>query len=103
MLNYLRSLWVKDVEKLNNIEVLGGTDEASRTGMGSFRVKGKTSIDDAKALQLRIEKEFGIFTVVRKGLASGGCVRVTPQVFTTPEDIQLLVSALKKIDQTPSS
>lgn len=99
-LNYLRSLWINKVEKLNNIEVLGGSDEESKTGMGSFRIKGKTSIDDAKALQLRIEKEFGIFTVVRKGLASGGCVRVTPQVFSTPEQVEQLVVALKTINKS---
>jgi selenocysteine lyase/cysteine desulfurase len=99
-LSYLRSLWVNDVEKLSNIEVLGGTDEESRTGMCSFRIRGKNSTVDAKALQLRIEKEFGLFTVVRKGLASGGCVRVTPQVFTTPDEIRLLVKALEKINQT---
>ena len=102
-LSYLRSLWADEAEKLDNIEVLGGTDEASRTGMGSFRLRGKTSIDDAKELQLRIEKEFGIFTVVRKGLASGGCVRVTPQVFTTPDEIKLLVKALKNINNTLST
>lgn len=100
-LNYLRSLWTTEAEKLSNIEVLGGTDEASRTGMGSFRLRGKTSIDDAKALQLRVEKEFGVFTVVRKGLASGGCVRVTPQVFNTPDQVAHLLDALKKINKKP--
>lgn len=99
-LRYLNGLWREKVEKMQKIEVLGGTDNASRTGMGSFRIKGKTSMEDAQALQLRIEKEFGIFTVVRKGLASGSCVRVTPQVFTTPEQVQLLVSALKQINGT---
>ena len=102
-LNYLRQLWLSKASKLKHIEVLGGTDEASRTGMGSFRIRGKNSIEDAKALQLRIEKEFGVFTVVRKGLASGGCVRVTPQVFNTPEQIKQLVDALNQIDKSVSS
>jgi selenocysteine lyase/cysteine desulfurase len=102
-LNYLRDLWVSNTLKLKHIEVLGGTDEASRTGMGSFRIRGKNSIKDAKALQLKIEKEFGVFTVVRKGLSSGGCVRVTPQVFNTPDQIKQLVSALNQIDKSISS
>jgi len=102
-LNYLRSLWVNEAEQLTHIEVLGGLDEESKSGMASFRIKGSTSIEEVKALQLRLEQEFGIFTVVRKGLASGGCVRVTPQVFTTPQEIQLMVSALKKIDDSLAS
>jgi len=44
-----------------------------------------------------LEQEFEIFTVVRKGLSSGYCVRVTPQVFTTPDDIAQLVNALQKL------
>ncbi|MCP5091372.1 MAG: aminotransferase, partial [Gammaproteobacteria bacterium] len=49
------------------------------------------------ALQQRLEQEFGIFTVIRRGLASGYCVRVTPQVFTTPNDMAQLVDALKRL------
>ncbi|MBT8116174.1 MAG: aminotransferase class V-fold PLP-dependent enzyme, partial [Arenicella sp.] len=71
-LRYLRSLWTSEAQNMTHIEVLGGKDEASWTGIGSFRLTGKPSIEDAKHLQLRMEEDFGIFTVVRKGLASGG-------------------------------
>ena len=97
-LRYLRGLWTREAEEMSHIEVLGGADEASWTGIGSFRLAGKTTIDDAKDLQLRLEKEFGIFTVVRKGLASGGCVRITPQVFNTADEIGQLVDTLKRLD-----
>ena len=82
---------------MSHIELLGGLDEASWTGMGSFRLAGRRSENDAKALQQRLEEQFGIFTVVRDGLASGYCVRVTPQVFTTPNELTQLVDALKKL------
>ena len=78
-----------------HIELLGGADEASWSGMGSFRLAGQTSADDVRALQLRLEEEFGIFTVVRYGLTSGACIRVTPQVFLSPDDMGQLVDALK--------
>lgn len=65
--------------------------------MGSFRLADRRSSNEVTALQLRLEQEFGIFTVVRKGLASGYCVRVTPQVFTTPDNIAQLVDALKRL------
>jgi selenocysteine lyase/cysteine desulfurase len=80
-----------------HIEVLGGLNEESWTGMGSFRLEGRHSAEDVTALQQRLEHEFGVFTVVRKGLASGYCVRVTPQVFNTPDDMAQLVGALKQL------
>jgi len=96
-LRYLRQLWTSEAESMPHIEVLGGLDEESWTGMGSFRLAARRSVKDVTALQQRLEQEFGIFTVIRKGLASGYCVRVTPQVFTTPDDMAQLVDALKRL------
>lgn len=96
-LRYLRSLWTTEAQKIDNIELLGGSDEESWTGMASFRLKGKKTTDDAKALQLRLEKEFSVFTVIRTGLASGSCIRITPQVFNSPKEIDNLLQALKQI------
>ena len=96
-LRYLRRLWTDEAETMTHIEVLGGLDEASWSGMGSFRLQGKHSAEEVAELQQRLEREFGIFTVVRDGLASGHCVRITPQVFTTPDDLAQLVDALKRL------
>jgi selenocysteine lyase/cysteine desulfurase len=96
-LRYLRSLWVSEAEKMPHIEVLGGLDKESSTGMGAFRLAGKTTLKDAKNLQQRLEKEFGVFTVVRVGLASGSCIRITPQVFVTADEIGQLVMAMKAL------
>lgn len=97
-LRYLRQLWTNEAESMSHIELLGGIDEASWTGMGSFRLEGRNSEKDAKGLQQRLEQEFGIFTVIRDGLASGYCVRVTPQVFTMPDELAQLVDALKRLN-----
>ncbi|MDO6533114.1 aminotransferase class V-fold PLP-dependent enzyme [Alteromonas stellipolaris] len=96
-LRYLRNLWVEEAKKLPNIEVLGGEDDASSTGMGAFRTKGKVSLDDAKMIQQRLENEFNVFTVVRVGLASGCCIRVTPQIFISAEEMKQLTLALKSL------
>jgi selenocysteine lyase/cysteine desulfurase len=96
-LRYLRQLWTNEAESMSHIELLGGLDEASWTGMGSFRLEGKNTAENVTALQQRLEHDFGIFTVVRKGLASGYCDRVTPQVFTKPDDMAQLVDALKRM------
>jgi len=96
-LRYLRRLWTDEAESMSHIELLGGLDEASWTGMASFRLKGKSSEEEVRGLQLRLEQEFGVFTVVRTGLASGYCVRITPQVFITPDDLAQLVDALTRL------
>jgi len=96
-LRYLRQLWTNEAETMSHIELLGGLDEESWTGMGSFRLMGQRTEEDVKALHQRLEQEFGIFTVIRDGLASGHCIRVTPQVFTTPENMAQLVDALKRL------
>jgi selenocysteine lyase/cysteine desulfurase len=96
-LRYLRSLWTSEAERMPHIEVLGGRDEASWTGIASFRLAGQSSVDDAAALQGLLENEFGIFTVIRKGLDGGGCVRITPQVFNSADDIAVLVDALRRL------
>ena len=82
---------------MEHIEVLGGADEASWTGMASFRLKGQNSAAQVNALQKRLEQDFGIFTVARYELDSGACIRVTPQVFTTADEIQQLISALNRL------
>jgi selenocysteine lyase/cysteine desulfurase len=96
-LRYLRNLWFSEAQTMPYIEVLGGKDEMSSTGMSSFRMTGKTSIEDAKELQQTLENDYGIFTVVRKGLHSGACIRITPQVFTGADEIQKLVDSMKKL------
>jgi selenocysteine lyase/cysteine desulfurase len=96
-LRYLRQLWTGEAESMPHVELLGGRDEASWTGMGSFRLAGQNTPEGVTALQQRLEHEFGIFTVVRKGLASGYCIRITPQVFTTPDELGQLVDALKRL------
>ena len=96
-LRYLRSLWTDETRHMTHIELLGGSDEPSWTGIASFRLKGKSTIDDAEDLQRRLEQESGIFTVVRKGLASGGCVRITPQVYNSADEMGRLVDAMRKL------
>lgn len=97
-LRYLRSLWTEQAQRMSHIELLGGADEPSWTGIASFRLTGETTIEDAERLQQRLEKEFGIFTVVRKGLASGACVRITPQVFNSADEVGRLVDAMRQLN-----
>lgn len=96
-LKYLRERWVTAARQMSHIEVLGATDDASASGMGAFRLAGQSSREQINQLQLRLENEFGVFTVGRHDLASGSCIRVTPQVFTTLAEVDALVAALSKL------
>ena len=96
-LKYLASLWRGPADTMRHINVLGAADTDSATGMGGFRVRGKTSLEDNRALQKRLETEFGVFTVVRDGLDGGCIIRVTPQVHTTLADVGQLVAALERL------
>ena len=96
-LKYLRERWVSKARNMPHIEVLGATDDASASGMGAFRLAGQTRREQITQLQQRLENEFGVFTVGRHDLSSGSCIRVTPQVFTTLQEIDALVDALASL------
>jgi selenocysteine lyase/cysteine desulfurase len=96
-LKYLASLWRDEASTISGIEVLGPADAESATGLGAFRLSGQTSAAQIQALQKQLESQFGIFTVARYGLASGACIRVTPQVFSTPQDMIKLKEALQQL------
>lgn len=96
-LRYLRGLWTSEALQMDHIEVIGAVDEASWSGIASLRLAGRTTAADARALQQTLEQEHGIFTVARYGLDSGACVRITPQVFTSADEIEQLVEALGRL------
>lgn len=96
-LRYLRGLWTEEALQMSHIEVLGGGDEASWSGLASFRLRDRRTGEDARNLQQRLEHEFGIFTVARYALNSGACIRITPQIFTSADEIAQLVDAMKRL------
>ncbi|MEM9388009.1 MAG: hypothetical protein AAGA68_23340 [Pseudomonadota bacterium] len=95
-LRYLRSLWTEPAGEMEHVETLGGLDEASWSGIGSLRLRDRSTEQDARSLQQALEAA-GVFTVIRVGLGGGACVRITPQVFTQPAQISALVDVLKRL------
>lgn len=90
-LRHLRSLWVTPLRDHPRIQILTPEDPRLSGGITSFRLKGHDSVAVAKDLLARHK----IFTVHRVGVAAGPCVRVTPGIFNSAEDMQSLVQALK--------
>lgn len=98
-LAYLRNAWVGQVRPLERIEILTPDDPRMYAGITSFRVAGKTSAADNKALAERLLAEFDIFSVLRDGVAAGCCVRITPALYNTPDHADRLAEALHTIVQ----
>ena len=96
-LRYLRSLWTTPFEGSSILELLGGAEEAAWSGIGSFRLPQQRGAEAARELQQLLVERAGIFSVPRYGLASGACVRITPQVFTPASDVKKLVVALQAL------
>ncbi|WP_310476203.1 aminotransferase class V-fold PLP-dependent enzyme [Sandarakinorhabdus sp.] len=96
-LQYLRNRWVKPLRGLSGLEIMLGDDPATFGAITSFRIAGHTSTAENIAITDTLFNRYRIMTVHRSGLADGGCVRVTPGLFTRAQDCDLLVAALKDL------
>ena len=96
-LRFLANSWTEPARSLPGIEIISPPDQALRAGIAAFRRRGETSTEQNRSLVERLLKDFGIFTVVRTGLASGACVRVTPGIFTSEAETRALLNALEQI------
>ena len=93
-LRYLRDRWVAKARALPNIEVLTPDEPGLAAGITSFRVKNKGSREDNNALVVALRDKHKVLTVRRDGVAKGQCVRVSPALYTTEEELDRLVAAL---------
>ena len=94
-LRYLRDQWAEAVRGHDAWEILTPTDKRLYGGLTSFRRRGRTKLDENVQLAKRLLDEARIFTVHRAGLESGACVRVTPSVFTSLDDVEQLRKVLE--------
>ncbi|WP_437909768.1 aminotransferase class V-fold PLP-dependent enzyme [Sorangium sp. So ce327] len=93
-LRYLRDCWVSRARQIGNVEVLTPDDPEMYGAITSFRIAGRTSEADNVAIADYLMDTHRIFTVRRGGLAKGDCVRVTPALYTSVDDVNRLASAL---------
>jgi selenocysteine lyase/cysteine desulfurase len=96
-LGRLRNRWVEAARDIDGVQVLASNDPRLSSAIASFRLRGKTSVAENAALSKRLLKEHGVFAVLRDGLASGACVRVTPAIFTSEAQVDRLVAGLSAI------
>ena len=86
-LHYLKSIWINELEKTPGVEIV--TPKNLSCAIASFRIKNKKVADVADYLY----KQHNILTVNR-ALDKEGCIRVTPSVYTSVDDMNKFVAAV---------
>lgn len=93
-LRALRDQWVRHARSIPGIDVLTPDDPALHGAMTSFRFRDAISAQANAAIVEQLLSRHRIFTVHRVGAARGACVRITPSLFTSRNDIDHLTGAL---------
>jgi selenocysteine lyase/cysteine desulfurase len=96
-LRYLRDRWVNAVRGVKGVDILTPDDPYMVGAITGIRLHGRGDAASNRALTTTLLDEFGIFTFARTGIAKGDCVRVTPGLYTTAQDIDKLASAITKV------
>ncbi len=102
-LRYLRNLWVEPARKMKGLTVLTPDDPNMVAALTSFRLDGVVTTSANDAVTKHLAEKFGVLTVRRTGPAAGDCIRVTPSIYTSADDVMKLVNALRSITASPRS
>ena len=98
-LRYLRDRWAEPLRRHGGIDILTPSDPRLTCALTSFRLAGRTTVADNRAIAARMLEQHRIFVVDREGPARGACVRVTPAIFTSEDDIDRLSAALRQMSR----
>jgi hypothetical protein len=88
---------------MKGLMVLTPDDEDMVAALTSFRLDGLTSTSANDSVVRQLAEKFGVLTVRRTGPAAGDCIRVTPSVYTSADDVMKLVNALRSITASPKT
>lgn len=91
-LRYLQSYWTSQVRQVDGVVVNTPADQTRCCGIANVGVKKMKPGDLADTLL----KKYRIYTVAIDGAGVHGC-RITPNIYTTPADLDVLVRALKEL------
>ncbi len=88
---YLRRRWAERVKELPRVRVLNPPDIRQACGIGAMRIEGV----DSGALTDFLEAKYRIHVRPRFVRGEFDCIRVSPSVFTTLEEIDLFSAAIE--------
>ena len=93
-LRYLQTYWTSKVRDLPGVNVNTPKDSTRHCAIANVGVTGIKPGDLADILL----KKYKIYTVAIDGAGVHGC-RITPNIYTTPAELDVLVQALKKLSK----
>jgi len=93
-LRFLRNYWVDSVREMDGIEMMLPDEGNNYAAITSFRLPGMKTITQARQVHSLFLKKYGVMVVARAGLDSGACLRVTPALFNTTDELDRLVAAV---------
>ncbi|MCU0358890.1 MAG: aminotransferase class V-fold PLP-dependent enzyme [Cyclobacteriaceae bacterium] len=91
-LRYLQNYWTSQVRDLPHIVVNTPKDATRSCGIANVGIRGMKPAELADTLM----KKYGIYTVAIDYVNVHGC-RITPNIYTTPKELDALVKALKEL------
>ena len=91
-LRYLQEYWTKQVRNLPKVIINTPKESHKACGIANVGIEGIIPTDMAKKLM----DDYKIFTVGINGKAVRGC-RITPNVFTTTDELDVFVKAIKEM------
>jgi selenocysteine lyase/cysteine desulfurase len=91
-LRYLQQYWTSKVRNVPGIQVNTPVDPARSCGIANVGINGMKPGDLAETLM----KKYKIYTVAIDGANVHGC-RITPNLYTTPAELDTFVAALREL------
>jgi isopenicillin-N epimerase len=92
-LRFLRERWMMALQDVRRVKLLTSFDPAQACAIGSMSLEGV----DARELTTTLQERWGIH-VRRRGVASEfECIRITPNIFTKLDEIDLFVEAIRTL------
>ena len=91
-LRYLRSLWWERLTRFPNVKIRTSPDREQSCGLSLVSVEGKKAPDLAD--ELWKQNRILVVAIVHKDFEG---LRVTPNVYTTPREIDMFATAMEKL------
>lgn len=91
-LRYLQQYWTSKVRGVKNVQLFTPADPARSCAIANAGIKGMKPKDMAKTLF----DKYKVYTVAIDNAGVHGC-RITPNVFTTKDELDVLVKAIKEM------
>jgi selenocysteine lyase/cysteine desulfurase len=92
-LRYLQNYWTSQVRSLPNVVVNTPADPVRSCGIANVGIKNMKPSDLAETLM----KKYKVYTVAIDGANVHGC-RITPNVYTTTQDLDVFVKSLQELN-----